>query len=88
MSGKVRKRGTRRSVTVKVVTTRLAMLRVTIERKRSGRWRRVKRSTVATVSNRARVAAERIRTGRYRVRVSIYNGAGTGAPVSTRFRVS
>jgi subtilisin family serine protease len=87
LSGKVRKRGTRRSVTVTVVTTRLSMLRVTIERKRSGRWIRVKSSTVGTVANRASVAARRISPGRYRVRVSIYNGAGNGTPVTQRFRV-
>jgi hypothetical protein len=74
-------------VTVKVVTTRLAMLRVTIERKGKGRWRRVKRSTVGTVANRASVSARRIPPGRYRVRVSIYNGAGSGTPLSKRFRV-
>jgi subtilisin family serine protease len=87
LSGKVRKRGTRRSVTVTVVTTRLSMLRVTIERKRSDRWIRVKSSTVGTVANRASVAARRISPGRYRVRVSIYNGAGSGTPVTQRFRV-
>jgi subtilisin family serine protease len=87
LSGKVRKRGTRRSVTVKVVTTRLAMLRVTIERKRGGRWSRVKRSTVGTVANRASVAARRVSPGRYRVRVSIFNGAGSGTPMTQGFRV-
>jgi hypothetical protein len=60
---------------------------VTIERKRSGRWIRVKSSTVGTVANRASVAARRISPGRYRVRVSIYNGAGNGTPVTQRFRV-
>jgi subtilisin family serine protease len=87
LSGKVRKRGTRRSLTVRVLTTRLANVRVTIERKRGKRWKRVKRRRTATVANRASVAAPRVRPGRYRVRVTISSGAGRGTPASKRFRV-
>ena len=72
---------------VRVITTRLANVRVTIERKRGRRWVRVKRRRAATVANRVSVAARRVRPGRYRVRVSIANGAGRGTPVSKRFRV-
>jgi len=87
LSGRVRKRGTRRSVTVKVGTSRLAMVRVTIERKKGGRWVRVARATRGTVANRVTVTATRLKRGRHRVRVSVYNGAGTGTPVTTGFRV-
>jgi len=87
LSGKVRKRGTKRSVTVKVGTTRLAMVRVTIERKKRGRWVRVARATRGTVANRVTVKATGLKRGRHRVRVSISNGAGSGTPVTKGFRI-
>jgi hypothetical protein len=87
LSGRVRKRGAKRSVTVKIGTTRLATVRVTIERRKRGLWVRVARATRGTVNNRVTFRATRLKRGRHRVRVSVYNGAGSGSPVTQRFRV-
>ena len=87
LSGRVRKRGTRRSVTVKVATTRVAVVQMTIERRRGSRWVRVKRRTTTTAGNRASISASRLMLGRYRVVVALSSGAGKVAPVSTGFRV-
>jgi hypothetical protein len=74
-------------VTVKIGTTRLATVRVTIERRKRGLWVRVARATRGTVNNRVTFRATRLKRGRHRVRVSVYNGAGSGSPVTQRFRV-
>jgi hypothetical protein len=87
LTAKVRKRGSTRSVTVAVGTTRLAILRVTIERRKGGRWVRVTRQKLVTVGNRATVTGRRVAAGRYRVRVSISTSAGTGGLVTKGFRV-
>jgi subtilisin family serine protease len=86
LSAKSRKRGRKRSATVKVATTRLAMLTITVERKK-GRWVRVARRTLASFGNRATFKVSRLKRGRHRVRVSISNGAGRGTSVSKTFRV-
>ena len=74
-------------MTIKVGTTRLTMVRVTIQRKKRGRWVRVARATRPTIANRVTVRASRLKRGRHRVRVSVYNGAGSGSPVTRGFRV-
>jgi subtilisin family serine protease len=81
LSAKARKR----RATVKVAATRVATLRITVERKKGRRWVRVTRRTVSGTAKTLRV--KRLKRGRYRVRVSISSGAGAGASVSKSFRV-
>jgi subtilisin family serine protease len=85
LSAKPRKHGKKRSATVKVVATRAATLRITVERKKGRRWVRVTRRTVGGA--RATLRLSRLKRGSHRVRVSISSGAGAGTPVSKRFRV-
>jgi thermitase len=81
LSAKARKR----SATVKVTTTRLARIRITVERKHGGRWVRVARETEAGRS--ATVRLSRLERGSHRVRVSVSSSAGAGTSVSKSFRV-
>jgi thermitase len=86
LSTRTRKRGTRRSLTVSVATSRPANVKVTVQRREGGRWVRITRAT-RYAANRATVTVARVRLGRYRVRVSIWNNAGTAQPATLRFRV-
>ena len=83
----VKKRRRKRSATVRITTTRVASLKVTVQRKRGRRWVRVKRSTEMTSRNRATVRVSRLKRGRYRVRVSITSSSGRGKSVTKCFRV-
>ena len=74
-----------RSATVRVTATRLATVRITVERKRGRRWVRVARRTVA--GTRATVRLSRLERGTHRVRIAISSSAGNGTPVSKTFRV-
>jgi subtilisin family serine protease len=87
VSTKVRKRGQRRSATIRVATNDVATLRVTVERKKGRRWVRVKRRTIMTSGNLASLRVSRLKRGRHRVRISISNSAGSGTSVSKTFRV-
>ena len=86
LSVTVRRRSGRRSVAVKAGTSRPATVRVIVERRKDGRWVRVKHATLAA-ANRATVRVGRVRRGRYRVRVAVWNDAGAGVPAAKRFRV-
>jgi hypothetical protein len=75
------------SVTVKVTTSRVATLRITVERRRGGKWVRVARKTIVTSGNRARLTVKGLKRGAHRVRISISSSAGRGTPVTKAFRV-
>jgi Subtilase family/Thrombospondin type 3 repeat len=77
----------KRSVKVKVTTSRVATLRITVERKRGGRWVRVARKTIVTSGNRASLTVKGLKRGAHRVRISISSSAGSGTPVTRAFRV-
>ena len=77
----------RRSATVKVETTGLAMVTVTVERKKGKRWVRVARKTLATSKKRADLKVSHLKRGTHRVRISITSGAGNGSSVTKTFRV-
>ena len=77
----------RRTATVKVTTTRLAMVTITVERKKGRRWVRVTRKTARQLRQPRDAAAARLKRGKHRVRVSISSGAGNGTSVSKSFRV-
>jgi Subtilase family/Thrombospondin type 3 repeat len=77
----------RRTATVKLATTRLAMVTITVERKKGRRWVRVARRTAASFGNHASMTVKRLKRGKHRVRVSISSGAGAGRSVSKSFRV-
>jgi subtilisin family serine protease len=87
VSTKVRKRGKRRSATIRIATNDVATLRVTVERKKGRRWVRVTRRTLATSGNLASVRVSRLKRGTHRVRISISNSAGSGTSISKTFRV-
>jgi hypothetical protein len=70
---------------VKVRATRIATLRITVERRKGRRWVRVARRTVTGTSTTLRLS--RLRRGSHRVRVSISSSAGAGTSVSKSFRV-
>jgi thermitase len=80
-------RAERRSATVKVSTTRLAMVTVTVERAKGKRWVRVARKTLATSRNRASLRLSHLKRGTHRVRISISSSAGKGSSVTKTFRV-
>jgi hypothetical protein len=86
LSAKARKRGKKRSATVKVAATRAATLTITVERKKGRRWVRVARRTVNGTTG-TTLRASRLKRGPHRVRVSISSGAGAGKSVSKSFRV-
>jgi hypothetical protein len=73
--------------TVRVVTSREATVRITVERKKGRRWVRVTRKTLATGGNRASLTVKRLKRGSHRVRISIASAAGRGTSVTKRFRV-
>ncbi len=75
------------TATVKVTTSRLAAVRITVERKKGGRWTRVARKSVLTSGNRASLTVKRLKPGSYRVRISLSSSAGSGTPKSKTFRV-
>jgi thermitase len=77
----------RGSATIRLTTSRLAMVRITVERKKGRRWVRVARKTAATVGNRASLKVSRLKRGTHRVRISISSSAGNGTSVSKTFRV-
>ena len=77
----------RRSVTVTVSTDRAATVKVTVERKKGGRWVRVTRKTIVTAGNRARLKVSGLRRGAHRARVSISSSGGAGTPRTKSFRV-
>jgi subtilisin family serine protease len=81
LSAKPRKR----SATVTVKATRLATIRITVERKKGRRWVRVARRTVG--GSRATLKLSRLKRGTHRVRISISSSAGRGSSVSKTFRV-
>jgi subtilisin family serine protease len=77
----------RRSATIRVTTTRPAMVKMTVERRKGRRWVRVARRTEASFRNRATLRVSRLRRGTHRVRVSISSSAGRGTSVSKTFRI-
>ena len=87
VSAKARKRGKRRSATIRIATSDVATLRVTVERKKGRRWARVTRRTIVTSRNLASLRLSRLKRGTHRVRISISNSAGSGTSVSKTFRV-
>jgi subtilisin family serine protease len=87
LSAKAKKRGKRRSATIRVRTTHAATVRITIERKKGRRWVRVKRKTIVVSGTRATYRVSRLKRGRHRVRISISSSAGRGDSASKTFRV-
>jgi thermitase len=85
LSAKAKKRGSKRSATIRVTANRLATMRITVERKKGRRWVRVARRTVSGTRGTLRVS--RLKRGRHRVRISISSSGGRGTPVTKRFRV-
>jgi subtilisin family serine protease len=85
LSAKARKRGKKRSATIKIAATRAATMRITVYRKKGRRWVRVTRRTVTGTGTTLRVS--RLKRGSHRVRVSISSGAGAGSSRSKGFRV-
>jgi subtilisin family serine protease len=85
LSAKATKRGSKRSATIRVTASRLAMMRITVERKKGRRWVRVVRRTVS--GTRGTLKVSRLKRGKHRVRVSISSSAGRGNSVSKTFRV-
>ena len=80
-------KASRRSATVRVKTSGLATVRITVERRKGGKWVRVARKTLATSDNTARMKVSHLKRGTHRVRISISSGAGNGSSVSKTFRV-
>jgi subtilisin family serine protease len=87
VSTRVRKRGKRRSATIRVATSDVATLRITVERKKGRRWVRVTRRTLVTSRDLATLTVSRLKRGSHRVRISISNSAGSGTAVTKSFRV-
>jgi subtilisin family serine protease len=91
LSAKVKRCGTGRCVTVRVHTSRIATVRVTIDRRRCSRgrcrWVRVMRKTVSTSRNVATVRSARLARGTYRAVVLLSSSAGRAKPETVRFRV-
>ena len=77
----------RRSATVKVATTRRAMVTVLVERAKGKGWERVARKTVATSRNRASLKLSHLKRGTHRVRITISSSAGKGRSVTKTFKV-
>jgi hypothetical protein len=76
---------------VRVLTSRRATVRVTLERKickrRHCRWVRVLRKTTTTTANAATVKSKRLARGTYRAVVVISSSAGHALPETAGFRV-
>jgi subtilisin family serine protease len=91
LTAKVKRCGRGRCATVRVQTSRVAMVRVTLERKRCSkgrcRWVRVMRKTTSTSRNVATVRSERLPRGRYRAVVVVSSSAGRARPETDAFRV-
>jgi thermitase len=87
VSAKPRRRGTKRSARVVVTTTSVAVVEITVERKKGRGWVRVTRKTRWTVSNRVALTVKRLKRGRHRVKVTINSANGRGTPVTQGFRV-
>jgi thermitase len=84
LSAKSRKRRAK----VAVRTSRAATVKITVQRKRGKRWRRVARKTLATSPTlRAGLKTKRLRRGRYRAVVVLSSNAGRTDAVIRRFRV-
>ena len=83
LTSKVRKRVAR----IYVSTSRAATVEVVVQRKRGGRWVRVKRRVQASAGNRATLRFTRLRKGSYRAVVVVSSTAGRAAAVTKRFRV-
>ena len=60
LSGKVTKRGSRRYVTVRASTTRAAVVRILVQRKKGTKWVKVKKRTLATSANRVTLTVSRL----------------------------
>jgi subtilisin family serine protease len=80
-------RAEKRSATVKVSTTRLAMVTVIVERAKGKSWVRVARKTVATSKNRASLKLSHLKRGTHRVRITVSTSAGKGRSVTKTFKV-
>ncbi len=87
LSGKVKKRGTRRYVVVRASTTRAATVRLLVQRKAGRRWVKVKKRTLATRGNRIALTVNWLRRGRHRVVAAVYSSAGAGPPATRYFTV-
>ena len=87
LSGTVKKRGSRRWVVVRAKTTRAAVLRILVQRKKGRKWVKVKRRTLSTRANRVVLTVNRLRRGRHRVVVAVYSNAGSGTPATRYFTV-
>ena len=85
LSAKAKKRGRKRSARITVTATRVATMRVTVERKKGRKWVRVSRRTISGTSG--TITLSRLKRGSHRVRVSISSSAGAGTSVSKTFRV-
>ncbi|HET8756117.1 MAG TPA: S8 family serine peptidase [Solirubrobacteraceae bacterium] len=78
----------KRRAKVTVRTSRAATVRITVQRKRGKRWRRVARKTLATSPTlRARLKTKRLHRGRYRAVVVLSSNAGRARAVRRGFRV-
>jgi hypothetical protein len=81
-------RSRKHRASVSVRTSRAATVRITVQRKRGKRWRRVARTTRATSPTlRARLKTKRLRAGRYRAVVVLSSNAGRASAVIRTFRV-
>ena len=87
LSGKVTKRGSRRYVTVRASTTRAAVVRILVQRKKGSKWVKVKKRTLATRGNRIALKVSRLTRGRHRIKVAVYSDAGSGTSATRYFRV-
>jgi subtilisin family serine protease len=87
LSGKVTKRGSRRYVTVRASTTRAAVVRILVQRKKGSKWVKVKKRTLATRGNRIALKVPRLKRGRHRIVVAVYSNAGSGTSATRYFRV-
>jgi hypothetical protein len=87
LSQKVAKRGSRRYVTVRASTTRAAVVRILVQRKKGRKWVKVKKRTLATRGNRIAIKVSRLKRGRHRIVVAVYSDAGSGTSATRYFRV-
>ena len=82
-----KRRGTKRSARIVVKTTDVAVVQVTVQRKKGAKWVRVTRKARWTVSNRVALTVKGLKRGRHRVKVSINSANGRGTPAVKGFRV-
>ena len=76
-----------RKATIRVSTSGAATVRITVERKKGGRWVRVTRKTIVVSGTHASLKVSRLKRGTHRVRISITSSGGSGNSVSKTFRV-